>query len=585
MGDLCPSPKRRHVPSVPVVTSPHRARRTLTTLAIGSLVAATLGALSTAAVATPTRNVFTQPDPLHLGDGEYEVRTAEDLAIAIPSAGTTATYPLELEVPHAARIRDIQVDVALQHDHPSDLELLLVGPGGQQVMLLNGAGGGDPIEFEAYMTFWDDAARELAPGDTLPSSELRPASFDDVSMTSPASARTAGTELSVFDGTIAAGVWQLYVNDAADDAGGTLLYWGLELELGTAPYPSRLEVAGVGSVTDVNVSLDDLSGYPDDADLMLVGPQGQRAMLLSDAGGDANPDGLDLTLDDEAAGQIPNDPDEPLAAGSYQPTNHGVTDELPELGELFRAPSALSAFDGTDPNGSWRLYASDDSDGGAVLAIEGWSLDLETDDLTSPSGTVSVAAGAAYATAGAVIVNLTSTDPAPRPSGTQQMRFSNDGTTWSAYQAYAPTTPWTLAPGQDGSRTVFAQFRDGNGNLSPVVSDSITLDTAAPRGIKVKPRNRRAGVKPTARVKVIATETLARASVTPASVFLKHKGGARVRAEVTVRGAKIILDPRRALKPGTYRVTVTRAVTDLAGNGFDAKRKAGTQTLRWVFTV
>ena len=86
------------------------------------------------------------------------------------------------------------------------------------------------------------------------------------------------------------------------------------------------------------------------------------------------------------------------------------------------------------------------------------------------------------------------------------MRFSNDGTTWSPFQPYAAATPWTLAPGRDGARTVFAQFRDGVGNLSPVVSDATTLDSKAPRVIKVKPRRDRNSVQPSAKVKVIASE-------------------------------------------------------------------------------
>ena len=184
------------------MTSLHRARRTLTTLAIGSLVAATLATLSTAAEAAPSRAVFTQPDPLHLGDGEYDVRTDGDFDGHIPAAGPADPYPLELEVPHAAQIHDLQVDVELQHDRPSDLELLLVGPAGQQVMLLNGAGGEDSIEFEAFMTFRDDAEdHSRDEDDALPSTDLQPASFGPVTMSSPASAATAGTDLSVFDGT------------------------------------------------------------------------------------------------------------------------------------------------------------------------------------------------------------------------------------------------------------------------------------------------------------------------------------------------------------------------------------------------
>ena len=54
-----------------------------------------------------------------------------------------------------------------------------------------------------------------------------------------------------------------------------------------APYPSNIEVSGlVGPITDVNVSLNGLyHGFPDDVDVLLVGPGGQNAIIVSDVGG------------------------------------------------------------------------------------------------------------------------------------------------------------------------------------------------------------------------------------------------------------------------------------------------------------
>ena len=132
---------------------------------------------------------------------------------------------------------------------------------------------------------------------------------------------------------------------------------------------------------------------------------------------------------------------------------------------------------------------------------------------------------------------------------------------------------------------MYAQFRDGSGNLSPVVADTISLDTRSPRVLKVKPRQDRNRAQPEATIKVVTSEPLAAATVTSTNVFLTRKGGATVAATLRVRAAKISLDPTRPLRPGTYRATVTTAVTDLAGHALDAKRKPGTQTLRWTFNV
>ena len=63
------------------------------------------------------------------------------------------------------------------------------------------------------------------------------------------------------------------------------------------------------------------------------------------------------------------------------------------------------------------------------------------------------------------------------------MRFSNDGVTFSGYQPYAATAVWTLSAG-DGVKTVYAQFKDAEGNQSAVASDGITLalpDTTGPK--------------------------------------------------------------------------------------------------------
>ena len=59
------------------------------------------------------------------------------------------------------------------------------------------------------------------------------------------------------------------------------------------------------------------------------------------------------------------------------------------------------------------------------------------------------------------------------------MRFSNDGTTFSAAEAYATSKSWTLTSG-DGTKTVYVQYQDAAGNWSTAATDTIVLDTTAP---------------------------------------------------------------------------------------------------------
>jgi hypothetical protein len=60
------------------------------------------------------------------------------------------------------------------------------------------------------------------------------------------------------------------------------------------------------------------------------------------------------------------------------------------------------------------------------------------------------------------------------------MSFSNDGTTFSAWESYSASKAWTLSDG-DGTKEVFAKLKDGTGNIT-TLSDSIILDTTAPTG-------------------------------------------------------------------------------------------------------
>src|SRR5687767_9688827 len=90
-----------------------------------------------------------------------------------------------------------------------------------------------------------------------------------------------------------------------------------------APYPSNIVVPVIGStVTDVNVTLHDLShGFPDDIDILLVGPGGaSKFIIMSDIGDGTAVAGVTLTLDDAAL--LPLPVVGAIASGTYRPTNY-----------------------------------------------------------------------------------------------------------------------------------------------------------------------------------------------------------------------------------------------------------------------
>lgn len=144
-------------------------------------------------------------------------------------------------------------------------------------------------------------------------------------------------------------------------------------------YPSPITVAGVeGAISQVTLTLRDLSHtWFGDLQVLLVGPQGQSALVLSDAGGNSRAAGVFLTLDDDAPLPVPDVGD--IVSGSWQPTSHALQAVLPAPAPAGPYESALRGFAGASPNGTWHLFVADDyptDDGGAVQG--GWSLTLTT---------------------------------------------------------------------------------------------------------------------------------------------------------------------------------------------------------------
>jgi subtilisin-like proprotein convertase family protein len=160
-------------------------------------------------------------------------------------------------------------------------------------------------------------------------------------------------------------------------------------------YPSAITVGGLGSVTDVNVTVTGLiHDFPDDLGLLLVSPAGQSTILMTDSGFQGILEGITLTFDDAASGGLP-DADQ-LTSGTYKPSVGSVEFEFgcsapqtfPPADATGTNPpagpygSSMSVFNGSDPNGVWNLYVIDDTMGD-VGSITGWSLDISHQGLGS----------------------------------------------------------------------------------------------------------------------------------------------------------------------------------------------------------
>ena len=180
------------------------------------------------------------------------------------------------------------------------------------------------------------------------------------------SSLTAATALSAFDGTDPNGTWKLYVvDDNINDAGTLSRGWQLTIDTtaSSAPYPAALPVSGAGGpITDVDLELHGLTHhYPADIDMMLVGPGGQRAMVMSDAGQDSLVS-ADLVLDDEAAAPLPQA--HGTVSGSYRPANYAAPAtrcprRLPARPASARpCPSSTAPTPTAPGSSSWRTTTS-----------------------------------------------------------------------------------------------------------------------------------------------------------------------------------------------------------------------------------
>lgn len=169
------------------------------------------------------------------------------------------------------------------------------------------------------------------------------------------------------------------------------------------PYPSTIVVsnASLQIVSKVTVTLNGLSdSFPSDLDVLLMGPQGQMAMLMSEVGGqnDYPPGSLSitnviLTLDDAAANFLPINT--VLTSGTFKPTeiDHPLRFDFPPPVPPgnSNAVTALSVFQNTDPNGTWSLFVVVNTLPNSGNISNGWTLNLTTTPvplqigLTNPS--------------------------------------------------------------------------------------------------------------------------------------------------------------------------------------------------------
>jgi Kelch motif len=148
----------------------------------------------------------------------------------------------------------------------------------------------------------------------------------------------------------------------------------------------------------------------------------------------------------------------------YTPTTDTWSDGTPRAEGITTASAALTA------------------DGRDVLIGEGFTMPAATRaflDVTAPSGSFTINAGATSTSSSAVSIDSTPNDT----SGIATIRVANSGSTSGGLLTtgqnlpYGPHVSWQLA-GSPGNKTVWVQWLDPFGHWSSPVSHSITLTTS-----------------------------------------------------------------------------------------------------------
>jgi subtilisin-like proprotein convertase family protein len=163
--------------------------------------------------------------------------------------------------------------------------------------------------------------------------------------------------------------------------------------IGTSmPYGTTLNVSGLSGTKKIKLELTGLSHtFPGDLDILLVGPAGQKFVVMSDAVSSfATQTGANVVLKDDAAATLPATGTVNMN-GEWKPTDHTTTpaDNFPAPAPAapyqLPAPSGSNTFAsvfgtrGMDLNGTWTLYVLDDVSGDSG-SLAGWKLTFESDD-------------------------------------------------------------------------------------------------------------------------------------------------------------------------------------------------------------
>ncbi len=161
-----------------------------------------------------------------------------------------------------------------------------------------------------------------------------------------------------------------------------------------ASTPSNVAVSGITNpITSITVDLFLVSHtFPDDIDVLLVGPTGGSVILMSDVGSSFAIQGINLKFDDTAPNFLPDAA--ALTSGTWKPSNSVGGPDVWSLAPAGPYGAALTPLYGLNPNGTWTLYIEDDAAGDTGVVDGGWRINFRTAPVPEPATLAALGIGA-----------------------------------------------------------------------------------------------------------------------------------------------------------------------------------------------
>ena len=254
----------------------------------------------------------------------------------------------------------------------------------------------------------------------------------------------------------------------------------------SVPYPSTITVAGLSGMKTLKVRLNQLSHTsPNNIDMLLVGPGGQKMEILSDQGGTNSISNVDLTLSDSAATIVGST----IVTGDFKPTadagQDGFVSPAPAPIYLIAGPGGTATLtsaygtNGSAMNGDWKLFVMDDTAADVGMMAGGWSLIFESADYTCAA--VATPTATPTGSPPAIItgtVTYGNAIGAPMPRFVSNVLLSGAGSTPVSGMSVFPNGNYSLSGFGAGSYTVTPSKTGGVNGISSFDSAKISQHVA-----------------------------------------------------------------------------------------------------------